>query len=237
MEEKVSKDYCCPLCGGELWILEDGSYECVKMGCSFYKIHKKIILLNSNRIIELGKVREYSKVGIAINTETCECVIYTNSGKMAYGPYKLDDISIDVVLENKTIYKTSKGVTPMIVGGLLFGAAGAVAGSVASSKKEKEINKKVFLVTITTNDTEFTGFQVATKHYNLVHDLVNTVENTKKKFYESQSEDKHEKDKPDKEMTSDEAYNNLLKLKELYDKKIIDDNEYNEKRSKFLKYI
>lgn len=228
------KFFACPKCGKPLKLDKSGdSYFCKTPLCSVYSISVKEVQLIPYKEIYLGKVKIIGKVYFRINTTDGMWGIYTYNNY--YGNFELKDLTVDVKLENELIYETSKGVTPFIVGGMLFGAVGAVAGSMAANKKEKVVSKKEYLLTLTTNRTDFTGFQCVIKDYNVIHDFIVTIENTRKILFPDTVGDESTKEETND--TTINVYDKMVQLKDLFDKGIIDEKEYQEKREKYLKLL
>lgn len=100
---------------------------------------------------------------------------HTSKGK--YGPYKITDFtSINFKNSTQIVFEAKKGYGKMVLGGVLFGAAGAIAGSLATSNKSKEINKEVYYLQIGINDLKFPGFAIDNIEADTAFKFINTVE-------------------------------------------------------------
>ncbi len=236
----LNKVALCPKCGSKLNYNFFGNYVCPKASC-FYSCEYAEFTYHLNKAIALGKASKHGKIGIKINTNTGECVIFEDKllSSSKYGPYKLNELTINIRSKVETIYSSTKGVGSMIAGGILFGAIGAIAGSMTSPAKTKQHNKESFSIIITTNDTEYTGISVNTTDYNIVHDFVTTIENIKKRLIPSKKNDEHSTiiEESVKSLTSDEVFEKLKRLKVLLDENIISKVEYETLKEKYIKML
>lgn len=230
------KKYVCPKCKGPLkisinkqWLL------CDNCGSKYSRVYT---ILNPDVKCNLGNVR--------FGNDIVPCSLQMNStnGKLAFrferdtcygwwaGPYDFGDISFSISCMHETIYKTN-GLIPLIVGGVLFGGAGAIGGGIASGKVKKEKINEIYTVSISTNDLQFSGVIFETTDKYLIHDLATKAEIIRKAILEKQ---KSENLEPSTEKTID-AYDELRKLKALFDDGIIDEETYLNKKKKYLDKI
>lgn len=236
------KEYFCLECKEKLVFQKKfDSYQCYNCyGLSY----SKIILdeVNPNIEIYLGKIKGKGNYYLVINSDSGKlafCCYNKWSGSYKWnGPYEFEDISISVSTTKETIYKTS-GATPMIVGGILFGSAGAIAGSIVGSKEKSSKVKDHYTIQVTTNDLKFSGFVISTDDANLAHDVITRVEIIRKKIEKQESGDSLIEDVAEKQRQTDvkndiSIYEKLIELKNLYDSGIIDLETYEEKKKKYI---
>jgi hypothetical protein len=236
-EKQIDSTLVCPKCGSKMkYNSVYDYYYCVRTFMCAYQIGYSEQTYGLNKTLKLGKIKSRGDVSIKVNTSNGTCIIFEDhySGAKQYGPYQICDLNVDVKSKVETIYSASKGVAPMIAGGILFGSIGAVAGSMAGSTKSKQIDKEIYYITFTVNDDEYTGFRVEIKDYNIVHDFVTTLENIRKKLNPESTKEIIADAKP---ADDGDVFEKLNKIKQLFDNEIISKEEYEELRTKYLKLL
>ena len=171
---------------------------------------------------------------LCVNKTTGKCAI--TYGEWWYGPYNFDDLTIEIKENHETIYK-AKGFTPAIVGGLLFGGAGAIAGSLMSTKSPKI--KTSYTIAISTKDLNYPGVVVENSDKQDIHNVVTSLEILKKNTTVTNSDNAYNKsfadnDNISKTVLSNETTEELINLKKLYDAGVIDKDTYETKKKKFI---
>ena len=235
------KEYFCLNCKEKLTYFEFSDlYRC----CNCYGLrYSKIILdeVNPNIEIYLGKIKGKGNYYLAVNSHSGKLAFYRykwNGTHEWNGTYEFKDVSISVSTTKETIYKTS-GATPMIVGGILFGSAGAIAGSIVGSKEKSSKVKDHYNIQITTNDLNFSGFVISTDDVNLAHDVITRVEIIRKNIQKQNPVDNKIEDVAENHQKTEvkndlSIYEKLIELKNLYDSGIIDLGTYEEKKKKYI---
>ena len=235
----MSEKIYCPVCKHEVNYMYDGTYHC--FDCKIDFLDKKVIeQLGDAILINLGKVKKIGKTFFIINKSNGNfgIIIEKTLGYFEnHGLYKFDEIKINVSSSKETLYKTN-GITPMIVGGILFGSAGAIAGSIVGTNSKTVKERNVYSITISINSLDFSGLVVETSDANLVHDFVTKIEIIRKNLAEniSNSNEKpvvNNKENNDASIDVD-IFEMLTKLKKLYDDGVIDLATYQEKKKKYV---
>jgi len=88
-------------------------------------------------------------------------------------PYELDDIwEYELICDSVLQVKNTRGVAGAIVGGMLFGPVGSVAGAMTSGSKTKEKNK--YAVRLSLNDMELASIEIPCQTREIAYRLVST---------------------------------------------------------------
>lgn len=183
--------------------------------------------------IAVGKSKKIGFITILINSRKGTTLIKINESEFK-GPYSIKDIrEINVYSNEEVIYKTSKGLMPMVLGGTLFGSLGAIAGSVSASKTSKLKIKESYKLVMSFDDITFPSFVVTFKNENLAHTIINTYEIIRKKI----TDFKDEKLDVVESVDSSDIYTQLINLEKLYKQGIIDEKTYLEKKDKFIQKL
>jgi hypothetical protein len=71
-------------------------------------------------------------------------------------PYSFEDIkSYDLIIDNQVLVSKNTGMAKTIIGGVLFGPLGALAGSISSNTSTKETINSVYSLNLYLNDLTF----------------------------------------------------------------------------------
>lgn len=246
----------CSLCGETVkckkihngWICED----CKKrIGVFDKNLHlselnvedvRKVIELNNKNKEKIKNFTTTKKIGrVEIDDEKKQWLVADFCDREKLRVFDYTDInSVDVVEDMESIYKgKQKGsLASVVAGGVLIGGAGAVAGGIIGPKKVKGETKNAvnsLEVKIMLNDkyTPYLGIplisaptKVGSFAYAAAKGLANEMVSL---FLYMQNDcEKSTKNKPSS--LSEE----LLKLKELHDSKIITDEEFEKAKNKLL---
>ena len=181
--------YLCPSCGHELSLDDSNHYHCTHRGCFNFKLYdKEYVEFQPNYSIKLGKNKIFGKIKMYLNTKNKKMLFNTSKPGNSFipyddsyywGPFSVSDLlDFSVAANDKTVYQKSRGCIPMIAGGMLFGAVGAVAGSLIADKKETIKTIKTFSVAFKFDSLEFPGFSIddKEKEKDKVFNLVSTIE-------------------------------------------------------------
>ena len=190
-----------------------------------------------------------TKSSIIVDSKTKQFQVYTEKRfSKIYEPKDLVDYEIrvdnEIVVTSKT--KSKKGVGKALVGGALFGGAGAVAGAVAGNTKskttetQKEIHHYSFVLKV--NDISKPSFIFELDSAQIAEDIVTIfdilVGNTKKFANIEEKEEKIEqKTEPVKEIQASpnvDKFEEIKKYKDLLDSGIITQEEFDAKKKELL---
>ena len=174
--------------------------------------------------------------------------LYTQKGKLqniVFDFSNINDFEIreytSIVAETKQ--KNGSGVGRAVVGGALFGPAGAIVGATTKKKKtittEKEIISKI-TVYIQLKNSQFQTISIdisnpygeVIKGDALYRNMLNIGEEILNKLRDIQSTESIETQKLSEKSTS--AVDELLKLKQLYDANLLTKEEFNVAKNKLL---
>lgn len=241
----MSKEYYCPKCHNQLTyyqiVLNPGEeipkykhyFRCDK--CQDLNYDEELIKkLEPNLFFDFGKInkRSYKMYCNCLNCKVAFAV-WEGSERRKYGIYDYSDISIEISNKTQTIYKTN-GLVPMIIGGVLFGGAGAIGGSIIGANKKAVREKEIYTITISVYDTVFTGFVLQTEDKSFVHDFVVKAE-ILRKHASANEEQKMKKQEEQVESDNKESvFDKVVELKKLYDEGFIDKQTYEEKKKKYI---
>lgn len=157
--------------------------------------------------------------------------------------FKFDELrSYEILMDDESITKGGLGMAA--AGGLLFGAAGGIAGSVMGKKKTKKVVEQLTLK-INLNDLEFPCVMInyinknVKVNSNAYKDAISKIEKTKSivdLIIEQEEKDMANANAPAPEKNSNEVdpYEALKKLKELLDLGIVTEEEFNKKKAELL---
>jgi hypothetical protein len=178
----------CPKCGKEMSECGNDTFACEENDCSFGAATRQYLELTPDKFFMFGKIKPYGKTGFALNTSNGKFIFTSNKSSLfhynlrSFGPYTIADIlDVQVTDDAQLIYQTSNGLASTIAGGVLFGAVGAVAGSMAAGKKTKVSSKDKFIVSLRINDIKFAGLSFSSEDRQTVFDFISTLELLQKK--------------------------------------------------------
>lgn len=191
---------------------------------------------------------KYGYAGDYLRIDNHHKWLYTQKGTLQNIVFDFSDIEnfeieeyTDVVAETKQ--KNGSGVGRAVVGGALFGPAGAVVGAATKKKKtittEKEIVSKI-TVCIKLKNSQFqtvlidisNPYSEVIKGDVLYRRMLNAGEEILNKLQEIQSIESKETQKSSEKTTS--VVDELLKLKQLYDDNLLTQEEFNVAKNKLL---
>ena len=227
----------CPVCKRRLYHLERDKNKCYCSYCSHTYQEADLELLDDWISIDIGKNKEWGKCEIIINPNN-GVLMFTGKSFLHYyskaGIYCFDEIQIEVSSSKEMLYKT-KGMTPMIIGGLLFGSAGALAGGIIGTGQKSIKEKNNYMISITVESLQFSGLVTETDDANLVHNFVTKMELIRKRIsMDEDTEEKKEVIDDSNDDSNETIYEKLVNLKKLYDEGIIDQETYNAKKKKYI---
>jgi hypothetical protein len=204
------------------------------LDCNIQSIGTKNIV-NANCVIYAGKIRTRltrDEHYLVINTNTGNCAIVEEGNW--HGPYEFKNVTIEIKENSEIIYQTN-GYAPVIIGGILFGSGGALAGSLVSSKTQKRQTE--FVISIKVNDLKYSGLICCSKNIQFAHYFGTKIETVRKMLVDkSENTSKDGNNFNDKNsnlssMTIEELSNVLLQLKTLYENGIIEKEIYEQKKN------
>ncbi|MCR5740973.1 MAG: SHOCT domain-containing protein [Gammaproteobacteria bacterium] len=190
-------------------------------GC-VYTISLLDYYLKEYKCIKLGRIDKVGKVLFYVNSNNAQCAFIIKKGIIPSfnGIYSLEDFNIEIKKDEEIIFETQPGLMPIVNGEFL-----------SSNDKSSNQEKNKYIMIVTTNDVEFTGFKLKIEDENIIKDFINTVNIILKSRYSVKKNIKIG------QRVEDDPYGMLIKLKDLYDKKIISEEEYKDKREKYLSKI
>lgn len=169
-------NYKCPSCGRDLCV-SGGILEC--RPC-LYEEFVAAFLVKPDVNICVGKTKNDGKIIFFFNSNTKDFYITTKKfmGKeIAHGPYQIDQLlELQVSYENEILYEKKKSSTPMIAGGVLFGAVGALAGSMLAKEKQEVKRSSFAVLRIRIDDIQNPSYYIENNDLNTVYRFVNIVE-------------------------------------------------------------
>ena len=160
-----------------LWIVfveEEGVgiiFLCIWLPLLFVAI--PLYLLTYKQVFEMFKERfQFSKESIKIKVKHGKVFINTNAQCLKFKKIQvqLKDIIEFQLVNNQTVIEKS-GIGESIVGWMLFGGSGAIAGALVGKKQKVKDNYKVF---IKTNDIKHAGI-VITSNIDNAYNLFETL--------------------------------------------------------------
>lgn len=200
----MKKQTICPICNNKLSFLKSTIKDGVKV-CAIHTVSAGLIL---NADVEQATVEEIKErlntIETKQKTETEKLVSFKatkeigavkfnaiekqmliqNNFKNSYINYK-DIISFELIEDDKTV--SSGGLSRALVGGVLFGGAGAIVGAVTAGKKKKycekllikmtinDMNDPVLYIPLITNKTKIDSDEYK-KAYNEAQELLSTFQ-------------------------------------------------------------
>ncbi|MDD3478374.1 MAG: zinc ribbon domain-containing protein [Candidatus Izemoplasmatales bacterium] len=137
----------CISCGNEI---RPGDNWCQRCGGSISKID---YLLNSDLVILLSgisRMKKHASFSISFNTKNGKWSFLQQNEQ--YGVFELDDLlNIEILTNHEITQKSSSAIPSAILGGVLFGRIGAVAGSLANRKKSTISEDNHYQIVLTIN--------------------------------------------------------------------------------------
>lgn len=208
----------CPICGEQINNINilKGLFYCSSCGLyipSNFEFEDVKFTYVENSIF---KVKPYGKISFIADKTHLSFYIKTGSYLKYYlkGPYGIDKLKEFSVKDNsQLIYQSKKGVIPMMTGGLLFGPAGAVAGSMVGTKSTKEVTDHKYEITFVIDDDEFVGFTGETKDKNVALRLAKHIEAMSRGTF-GEAEIKESNDFVDKSSNKNDNVDDYRKAKE-----------------------
>ena len=215
-------EYFCPRCRKEL-IKYGERYRCTKTDCvnSLFYTEDVLEKLNPEALIYLGDYPTYGSLYLAVDKDTLSFGFYSYKNDRWYYSYTFKDIAIKISLGEEVIYKVV-GTNPRKREAAILDEDGNIV------EKYFLVHDKAYNVAITLNDVEFTGCFIIQRNVNLIRDLVTVFEVLRKSAIEKDS---------DRKLTHDEALQKIEDLKKLKNDGIISDNEFQDLKNKYVKYL
>lgn len=174
--------YICPKCGKPMELFDNDTLYCEGLFCGQEMSLAKYFLAPDINIT-LGKTKTNGNVRFLINSTNKNFAIEVdkvdnlNGDICNFGPFDIDKLlSVQVETGNNIVYENKNGCIPMLAGGILFGAIGALAGSMITNQKQQIKNNAVYNLILTIDDIRIPSFYIETNDSDLVYKFVNTIE-------------------------------------------------------------
>lgn len=215
-------DYLCPRCRSKL-VKYGEKYRCPKDDCFklIYYSENEIRELNPDAILYLGLFEKYAYLYLGVDKETLTFGFYSSKLQIWYYPYTFKDITVKITSGEEVIYKAG-GANPSKMEATMLDEDGNIVDKYFLS------NDKIYNVAITVNDIEFTGFFSVWKDVKDIRELVTMCEVLRKGSIKPVSDD---------DLTHDEALRRIEDLKKLKNDGDISDNDYQDLKKKYIKFL
>lgn len=122
---------------------------------------------------------EFERVLLSIEDKRFQLVKKIDKGRKSFlsKAYSIDDIlGYDLSVDSVTIQSNGKNIGRMIVGGLLFGGAGAIAGALTGPKNTNSKAKDDYVVRLKLNDFELASVEIPCRDREMAYRLLATFE-------------------------------------------------------------
>ena len=168
----------CPECGEKIHTYDKGRRGvCVK--CD-YSDFVEFFEVTPDICITVGKTKSNGRITFFFNSKTKNFYVETHKifhNRKAFGPYKATHLlEIQVSYEDKLIYEKQISSAPMIAGGVLFGAVGALAGSMIGKENHKIKKDSFAILRIKIDDIKNPSYYIESKDLDIIYKFINIVE-------------------------------------------------------------
>jgi hypothetical protein len=104
-------------------------------------------------------------------------------------PYSINNLlDVELLMDEGVIFKRSSNIGKAVVGGLLFGGVGVLAGALAPSNKETSKNKANYAVRLFLNDISMASIELPCESREIAHRILSTFELLEKAYEKKNSE-------------------------------------------------
>lgn len=179
----MDNDYTCPRCGRKMkFNARNNTLACRFVFCGIHR-PLAVYLLSPDVEITLGMTKTNGLVNFFINSQTKKFAIEVDrlnnsyQGVCNFGPFDIDKLLSVQILDNESIvYENKNSGIPMLAGGFLFGAIGAVAGSMISNQKQSVRSKTSYTLILKIDNIHIPSFYIETDDNDLIFKFVNAIE-------------------------------------------------------------